>query len=176
MARAKSGYKGVSRIDQPKKNTHGWYVRVSYNGQLHSKFFSDFKYDGKEKSLQEAISYRNKLETELGKPRTDRVVVVKHPRNKTGMLGVQRTVRKQKKGNKVYYWSVYVITYQPEPGVVKSTSVSINKYGEKEAFLRACAIRKQKEREIYGSEIGAKDLQESEVEVEIKSELQAKEE
>jgi hypothetical protein len=35
--------KGISRIDLEKKRLHGWYVRVSFNGEELCKFFPDCK-------------------------------------------------------------------------------------------------------------------------------------
>ncbi|MEJ7713136.1 MAG: hypothetical protein WKF84_25645 [Pyrinomonadaceae bacterium] len=72
---AKSGHKDISRIDQPLKRTHGWYVRVRFGGSTQSKFFSDETCGGRDKALERGIRYRNQTESELGKPRTDQVVV-----------------------------------------------------------------------------------------------------
>jgi hypothetical protein len=54
-----SKHKDISRIDQESKRTHGWYVRVSFQGKEHSKFFSDKKNGGKESALLAAITWRN---------------------------------------------------------------------------------------------------------------------
>ena len=68
---AKSGHKGISRIDCPENKTVGWYVRVRLGNVTKSKFISDHKNSGKEEALKRAIVCRNQLEQELGKPRTD---------------------------------------------------------------------------------------------------------
>ncbi|HYE64831.1 MAG TPA: hypothetical protein VD966_04570 [Pyrinomonadaceae bacterium] len=151
MSRAKSGHKGISRIDQAKKNTYGWYVRVCFNGQRRSKFFSDAAHGGKEKALEQAVLYRNKTEEELGKPRTDRLVIARNPRNRSGVMGVQRKTKviKTPEGERVVN-NVYEVTWNPEPGRLCRTWVSIDEYGEEAAFRRACAIRRAKEREMYG--------------------------
>ena len=39
---------------------------------------------------------------------------------------------------------------QAEPGVARGTSFSIKRYGEDEAYRRACELRWTKMREIYG--------------------------
>ncbi len=156
MAVAKSGYKGISRIDQISRNTYGWYLRVRCYGIMYSKFFSDKKFGNKNKALQAAVEFRDDLERELGLPRTDRYVVMQSPHNKTGVIGIQRKVKKHRKKSGEYsYWNVFEVTYNPEPGVTKKTSVSIDLHGEKEAFRRACLIRRQKEREIYGACVNA---------------------
>lgn len=138
--RSKTGVKGISRIDS--NRTHGWYVRVSYKGWYYSRFFADGKYGGREQAFKEATKFRDKAEKELGKPRTDRVVVTKSPRNKTGVIGV---VRLKKDGH-----DVYEVNWTPKPGLLKRTSISIEKHGEEKAFKLAVALRKRKEREIYG--------------------------
>lgn len=148
--------KNISRIDSPEKRTHGWLVRVQFNKQRRAKLFSDSRYGGREEALEEAIQWRNQVEREMGKPRTERFVVGTHPNNETGVLGVRR-IRKHTgayddEGNPRTS-EVYEVHWSPEPGVLKRTSVSIRKYGEEEAFRRACRLRRQKEREIFGSRI-----------------------
>ena len=144
-------YKSVSRIDQDVKGTHGWYVRVGFRGEWRVKFFSDLQYDGREGALAAALEYRDEMEKELGKPRTDRVVPAPKPRNNTGILGVSRVEKPFRDRNgEVQTRAVFEVTWTPEPNVIQRTSVSINKYGEKEALRRALKIRREKEREIYG--------------------------
>jgi hypothetical protein len=148
---AKSGYKGISRIDQEKRNTHGWYVRVSFNGEKRAKFFSDTSYGGNEEALKRAVEYRNEAEQKLGKPRTNRLVIARNPRNRSGITGVQRKTKvvKTETGERISR-NVYEVTWNPEPGRMAREWVSIDEYGEEAAFRKACAIRREKEREMYG--------------------------
>src|SRR3954452_21309238 len=90
---AKSGHKGISRIDQEDRNHHGWYVRVTFGGQKHSKFFSDSKHGGKEAALEASVVHRDQIEKDFGKPRTDRQVAPKTARNTSGVVGVRRRSR-----------------------------------------------------------------------------------
>ena len=145
MVARSSGYKGISRVDNPKRNSHGWYVRVRFKGENYSKFFSDSVHGGMDRALHKAVRYRNKLERDIGKPRTDRTLIVTPTRNETGMIGVKK-VAKGPSG-------AYEVTWSPAPNVVSRTSVSIAKHGEEEAFRRARAIRRKKERELYGGVI-----------------------
>ena len=137
-----SGYKGISRIDSPKNNTFGWYVRVQFAGQTHSRFFSDSAHGGEQRGLAKAVRHRNQLERSLGKPRTDRTVTIGSARNRSGVQGVKRVA----KGNGF----AYEVTWSPQPGIVHRTTVSIQKFGEDEAFRRACRTRQLKERKHYG--------------------------
>jgi hypothetical protein len=151
---AKSGYKGISRIDQPKRKTYGWYVRVRFNGVQRSKFFSDESNGGREQALERAVEYRNRTEQELGKPRTDRLVIARNPRNSSGFTGIQRKTKvvKSEAGERLVR-NVYEVTWNPEPGRLCRTWVSIDEYGEEAALRKACAIRREKEREMFGSEV-----------------------
>lgn len=149
---AKSGYKGVCRIDHAQKNSFGWYVRVDFNGTRRSKFFNDQKYGGREKGLEAAVEFRDQAERELGKPRTERLVIARNPRNRSGITGVQRKTKVVKKdGGERVIDNVYEVTWSPEPGRVRRAWVSIDEYGEEAALRKACAIRREKEREMYGS-------------------------
>lgn len=53
--------RNISRVDQYKKNEHGWLVRVMRNGVNHQKFFYDSTYGGKSRSLIEAKLHRDEL-------------------------------------------------------------------------------------------------------------------
>jgi hypothetical protein len=154
---AKSGYKGISRIDSPQKKMHGWYIRVRLNNVTKSKFISDLKHGGKEEALKKAIECRNQLEQKLGKPRTDWVIVGNNPRNKSGVVGVRRAVKKYTgKDGTVYLNEVYEVSWNAGREKKGRTSVSITKYGERGAFRRACAIRRQKEQQMYGEVVLSK--------------------
>lgn len=154
---AKSGHKGISRIDCPENKTVGWYVRVRFNNVTKSKFISDQKFGGKDAALEQAVKTRNQLEQELGKPRTDWIIVGNNPRNRTGVVGVRRTVKKYKgKDGTIYLNEVYEVTWNAGREKRGRTSVSISKYGEMRAFRKACAIRRQKEEQIYGNVVISK--------------------
>ena len=146
---AESGFKNVSRVDHKKKNAFGWLVRISYKGETHQKFFSDAASGGKRASLKAAVRWRNQTERKIGKPRTERSIAVATSRNRSGVVGIRRTTKAmtrdgEKKG------PVYEVWWFPKPGVIRKTSVSITKYGEREAFRRAYAMRKSGERQMYG--------------------------
>jgi len=56
---------GISRIDQPEKKIHGWYVRVTYKGKTEQKFFADKAHGTKPKALKMAQEHRDHLVTLL---------------------------------------------------------------------------------------------------------------
>lgn len=130
--------KGISRIDQPSKRSHGWYVRVPIKKKLKSKYFSDKKNGGKNAALLAAISWRNDEWKKTGKPPTNKhVVTVPHKSNNTGVVGVYLNERLNR----------YEAGWVSPEGKQKKTSVSIKKWGKEGAFLKACEIREEKERE-----------------------------
>ena len=154
---AKSGHRGISRIDSPAKKMHGWYVRVRFNAQACAKFISDKQHGGRETALEVAIECRNGFEQALGKPRTDWAVVGKNPRNASGVAGVRRAVKKYRgKDGQIYLNEVYEVSWNAGRERRGRTSVSIRKYGETRAFRMACAIRREKERQIYGEPVEGK--------------------
>ncbi|MBC8209335.1 MAG: AP2 domain-containing protein [Desulfobulbaceae bacterium] len=128
-------HKDIARIDQEAKRTHGWYVRVRYLGKTHSKFFSDRKCGGRYSSLLSAIAWRDNIERQLGKIRTNKhMVTVGH--SGTGVVGVRLNDDKNR----------YEVSWVTPLGRQGKTSVSIARHGKKKAFEQACAIRQEKER------------------------------
>lgn len=137
-------HKGISRIDQPGRHGVGWYARVADRGKTYSKYFADGAHGGRDAALRKALRWRNSKEKEVGKPRTDRVVASVSSRNRSGIPGVFR-MRSQ-----------YVVAWSPEPGELRRELVSIAKFGLKGARERAIRLRRQRERAVYGKEIGVR--------------------
>ncbi|MCX5863644.1 MAG: AP2 domain-containing protein [Deltaproteobacteria bacterium] len=129
-------HKDVARIDQEDKRTHGWYVRVRFQGTTHSKFFSDGKCGGRYSSLLAALTWRDTMEKKIGKIRTDKHLVTVS-NTTTGVVGV----RFNEKLNR------YEVSWVNRVGKQGKTSVSVNKNGKEKAFQMACEIRKVKEAE-----------------------------
>lgn len=153
---AKSGYKGISRIEKSSRHAPGWYVRVRLGQTTLAKFVRDDAHGGIKAALQAAVAQRDQMEQQLGKPRTDHVIVADSPRNKTGVIGIQRKRKITYRRGKKYESEVFEVTWQAGREKMGKTSVSINKYGEMAAFRRACAIRRQKEEKMYGEPVVGK--------------------
>lgn len=124
----------IARIDQELKRTHGWYVRVRFNGKNHPKFFSDRVHGGRDCSLLAAIAWRDAKEKEVGKPRTNGKIFTVS-RTNTNVVGV----RFNEKLNR------YEVSWVTPLGKQGKTSVSIKKSGKENAFATACKIREEKE-------------------------------
>jgi hypothetical protein len=130
-------HKGVTRIDHPAKRTFGYFVRVTWNKQRRSKFFSDSVHGDRLAALSAALEWRNEAERELGKPRTERQVIGVS-RTSTGIVGVRRTVKDGRE--------VYEATWR-EGNRIRRTSYSIAKHGEKRAMALARRAREKYERQ-----------------------------
>ncbi|HMQ32943.1 MAG TPA: AP2/ERF family transcription factor [Chloroflexaceae bacterium] len=129
-------HKGITRIDHPAKRTFGYFVRVTWNKQRRSKFFSDSVYGDRLAALGAALEWRNLAERELGKPRTERQVIGVS-RTSTGIVGVRRAVKDGRE--------VYEATWR-EGGRIRRPSYSIAKHGEKRALSLARRARERYER------------------------------
>lgn len=148
--------KGISRIDQPSRNTHGWFARFSCGKKQVGKFFSDLKHGSARKALLEAIEWREQMLEAHGIPSTDRVVhTVPKKRRKPApperkVLGVHRTRSVFKKPYGTYAYEYYVASWSPEPGKLKNKMFSINRYGEKRAFEMAKQFREERMKDLFG--------------------------
>ena len=60
--------RGISRIDQPAKRTHGFFVRLTRRGKTYSAFFTDQRYGGKKRALAAAQKHYRKLLAKFGPP------------------------------------------------------------------------------------------------------------
>lgn len=145
--RQKKKKKGISRIDSG--STHGWFVRVYRNGKTYSKLYSDKKYGGKEKALRYAEKAQELAQEsieQIPKKYTERMVT-NTSRNKTGIVGVSKTRKKNRSGTHNWY---YQVTWTEGPGVVKNKQWSISKYGDREALKMAVNFRDEIMQDKFG--------------------------
>jgi hypothetical protein len=71
---------GISRIDQPEKANHGWYIRITKKGHTEQKFFADKSFGGRTLALERAGEFRNDhKEHILGIPRSTQPAFVREP-------------------------------------------------------------------------------------------------
>jgi hypothetical protein len=130
---------GISRIDQPEKHNHGWFVRLTRRGKRYSAFFSDKKNKGKDRALKLAQACYAKMA--LAHPHMSRkdFAQIERRSNKTGIVGVTKLV-KEVRGKKYKFWQA---TWSPEPGGVRKQAFSVTRYGDDKAKLLAIAARKK---------------------------------
>ena len=95
---------GISRIDQPEKRNHGWFVRITLKGEVISKFFADKSHDGKSTALAAARRHRDALVKKLPKDRLDSLSRRRRHVKKSGFKGVTHVVTQDAAGHKYEYW------------------------------------------------------------------------
>lgn len=141
--------KGVIRIDGG--STHGWQVRVYRDGQTFSRLFSDARHGSAEGAFEAAVAYREEKVRDLAdQPATPRArhLVRANRLNQTGVTGISRTAKRDRRG---ILHEVYAVSWTPQPGVARSTSFSIKRYGEDTAFRLACQKRFNEMRAVHGA-------------------------
>jgi hypothetical protein len=141
MAKTKKnkGYRGVSRIDQPEKHNHGYYVRLTRNGKRFAKFYSDRAYGGKEQALAEALKYYAELDNKYPRMPRQLFAQIARRKNRAGLLGVSK-ITKHVQGSKYTFWQA---TWSPETGKIAKKSFSVKKYGDDHAKELALRARKK---------------------------------
>ena len=132
---------GICRIDQPAKHNHGFFLRVSRKGKIHSAFFADKNHGGREQAFAAAQAHYEKLRAKLGLPlKISRrwLAEIAGRKGKSGIHGVQRVIdRRGKRLRK--YWKA---TWSSEPYVIRRKQFSIRKHGEEKAKRLAIRARR----------------------------------
>jgi len=128
----------ISRIDQPHKHNHGYFVRVTRNYKTESKFFSDKSNGGKRAALRAAKACQARMLewAESQKKKRQKPSV----RNKSGIVGVNRAVNKT--GEE--YWQA---AWVDSAGRRRNAKFSTKKYGEEKAKRMARKARREGEKE-----------------------------
>ena len=129
-----TGHKNISRYSG-KRAGQGLQVRVQWRKEMRYQRFPDSDYASRAGTLQAALEWRDQVEEELGKPRTERRIL--------SGPGVFRG--KDIHGNE--YW---VAQCSPALGESLRKCFSIKKYGEQKAHLFAIAERCEMEEIYYG--------------------------
>ena len=139
----------LSRVDNP--SSHGWMVRIKRGKERITKFFGDNAHKGKRLAQYAARDFRDaqlkRLVAEGKLPRAEKLVC-RQKRNRSGVIGISRFIKKAANGKESPYYAIY---WTPSVGVAKSTTISIQKYGEERAFKMAVALRNQKLKKRHGS-------------------------
>jgi hypothetical protein len=133
---------GVSRIDDEVHYTHAWRVSLRRRGTLYVKNFPDLKWGGKGKALQEAQRHRDGLLRKHRPLSRLEFASILRRHNQTGVVGVCRfsSGYRLKNGKMRYSWYWEAI-WPTKMGESETVRYSVNKFGEKGAFEKACAAR-----------------------------------
>ncbi len=119
----------------------GWEVRIQRRGRKHEKFFADRQYGGRRAALQAAKLFRDELEASLRPYSVKELAKKPSARNKSGVVGVRRTLQVEETEEYIYTYAFWVAQWTDGKGKRKTRSFSIDKYGEEEAFQKAIQAR-----------------------------------
>ena len=125
---------GISRIDQPEKKNHGFYVRITHRGNTTQKFFPDKSLGGKSKALKMARQFRDKLVAKLPKLKREAAARKKRKSLKSGTTGVTHVVSRAKGRNDYAYWQA---AWNDSRGKRRTAKFSISRYGNGKALKMA---------------------------------------
>ncbi len=131
----------ISRIDQEKKNQHGWWVRIHRDHRMIHKFFSDLAHRGKLGALVEAQRHRDALLVLHPKPPHGNQFNKLKPANTSGVAGVHKTT--QRKRRRVY--DVWAASWVLPDGRRKTRKFHFSLDGNSEAEAKKLAIKARKE-------------------------------
>ena len=138
--------KNITRVIDKRKRVDGYYVRIQWKGEQYSKLFSISEHTSEEAALAHAVAWRNHKESEIGKPRTERLVMGCSRPTNTGEKGIALVMirhRKNGKPGKVAH-PTYIVTTVDEEGRQRRTGVSIEKHGQEKALRMAKKLYKER--------------------------------
>lgn len=130
---------GITRIDQPEKKNHGYYVRITHRGEGFQKYFPDKSLGGKRKALKEARLYRNGILAKLPKEKQIAASKKKRRIQRSGVVGVTHVVSKSSKAKVYEYWQA---AWVDREGRRRTAKFSIARYGGVKAMEMAKKARR----------------------------------
>ena len=149
-----AGEFAISRLDLELVGTHGWQVRLQRRGVRFQRYFGDNRWGGKRAALLRAQQYRDRVLARIDDATVGEKDVEPRVRshsstadNRSGMVGVTRVRSLASNGS---YYESWQATWSPGPGLRKCVRFSVRRYGDDEAFLLACEVR----REAIGALLG----------------------
>ena len=139
MAKRKSKLnKGISRIDQKEKRTHGFFVRLTRKGRIFNAFFADKSLGGKARALSAARKHYQKLLRQHGTMSRRGWAQIQRRKSASGIMGV-RKIAIDRGRQKYLFW---MASWSPRPHVVRRRIFSVKKHGSEKAKLLAVRARR----------------------------------
>ncbi len=130
---------GITRIDQPEKKNHGYYVRITHRGKGFQKYFPDKSLGGKPKALKAAKDYRDALLKKMPKSKQESASKKKRKIKYSGVVGVTHVISKSPKGTVYEYWQA---AWNDAEGRRRTAKYSISRYGDGKAQEMAKKMRR----------------------------------
>lgn len=130
---------GITRIDQPEKKNHGFYVRITHRGKGFQKYFPDKSLGGKPKALKAAKAYRDALLEKMPRYKQESASKKKRKIKQSGIVGITHVVSKSPKGTVYEYWQA---AWVDGDGSRRTAKFSIARYGDDKAMDLAKKARR----------------------------------
>lgn len=138
MPEIRSSY-GISRIDQPEKKNHGYYVRITHKGKTTQKYFPDKASGGKAKALNLAKDFRDKLVAKLPKAKQEAATRKRRKVKRSDVVGVTHVMSQSPAGKTYEYWQAA----WNQDGKRRTTKFSVASHGNDKALELAIKARKK---------------------------------
>lgn len=130
-------------VDRP-RSQHCWEVKIIRPGNSFHRSFSDSKFGGRRKALEAAMKCRDRELKKRPAMTSYEQAIRPKSSNTSGIVGVRRTVRKVRRGKRVWSYDVWVATGTPvSGGRTKTRYFSIGRLGPRKAKAAAIAQRKE---------------------------------
>lgn len=130
---------GITRIDQPEKKNHGYYVRITHRGKGVQKYFPDKSLGGKPKALKAARAFRDAVLDKMPRYKQESACRKKRRIKHSGIIGVTHVVSKSPKGKVYEYWQAAWVDGDERRRTAK---FSIARYGDGKAMDLAKKARR----------------------------------
>ena len=157
LARRGANY-GITRVDDDKRRSHCWIVRIQRKRLYWQGYFSDRVYGGKTKALDAARAFRDELLVSHLPMTRGENASVRRANNRSGVSGVFRrvdfettSVGQVERASWIAYW-----TKSDGKRVIRK--FSIRKYGETKAFQHAKMARKRALNEMQEPYVNSRAL------------------
>lgn len=129
-------HKSITRVERAERKMYGFHVRIAWQGKRYQKWFSDERHGDRLGALAAALAWRDATERELGKPRSERMIVTRS-RSPSGHVGVAKvTLRGQ-----AYYRALW----RDADGQMRRRFFNIARLGERRALRAAIRARAEGE-------------------------------
>jgi hypothetical protein len=121
---------GISRIDDEKSRSHAWRVSLRRRGERHIKNFPDKKCGSRERALEKAKHYRDRIVAENPPITRKEVCSIRRSNNTVGITGVCTYAKRYQLSTggikENWYWEA---SWPTEQGKSSRAIFSVNTYG-----------------------------------------------
>ena len=155
---------GITRLDQDDKRNHGFYVRITYRGKTHQKYFPDKSSGGKKKAFTMAQDFRDDLLKKMPEYKQEMAARKKRKALKSGVVGVTHVVSKVGDNKEYQYWQA---AWADDGGNRRTAKFSIGRYGMQGALDMAVKARAKAVRDVNEAIRSSRSPQSLEIEIDI---------